>query len=787
MQSQDPRSRVIMADQSEDLPPSYSLTPNTTPSSPSARPFERMMEALTVRSAAVTTWSEQVEAEAEEGLQQEVSVGGTSLKLARLDYGMARDSVPPQERLQYQRGLRGTTLLRTAASRATVPCSDCEISRVCAGVPYGPGVKSLGWTKAEQKASLVVLDTVASMLVRGFRKGMSKMTLPKGSRVTLSEWPEQNLCHTEVGYTWWSAVLVAPSDNILRIMMHVDGTTLLDIMGGDEMLEARHRDPDLHSDLLVLLAGVQHAILADELSASYHLLQDASLATMRQHVSTTSAGSTDQGGYAGGGPNHALWSEGEYLSDDLVQDRRVPTAYYDANLDLTAYGLASAGDLPPTLLVALGANGGKSITGSVLTLRNSSAAGGFFLAVTSATANAKPYALEKSLKLGATVRDGLFSPACVGALCSRAPGLVGVVIDNEYIAMQTVLVRLDPEDPLVLYDRDPYRLYEYVWDLCGVMGWRVKAADGYTMEVYSGETRLGDVAVRYGAAVGPRWLRLLTLAEIEPQKSRWSPELLLDYGASGLGRYLLREYILAGRFAGFKSLMMHTEGYFAEAARSIASPKPNAPAAKLPVSYVIDTEYLTRKLPDGSIERFVYALGLAKFYAGNYVGSALVVDQSPELEQFIQDNEHLAGTKPMKVLASLREEIAPRASLCNGNPSALLAELRIAARSPEVRLYAKGADAERELLSSKLARGTRLFRRANLAAPLRVPLHELGAMVPRYEELAAKHDWDPAHNPAKECVLFGIEAGLGDALPTERAVGLDDMYTLLPQMSTQVV
>nr|QJW39306.1 hypothetical protein [Alternaria alternata chrysovirus 1] len=774
-----------MSHQSEDHPPSYTQSVSSVPGSPAGRPFERMMEALTVRSAAVTTWAEQVEAEAEVGLQQEINVSGTSLKLTRLDYGMARDSVPPQERLQQQRGLRSTTLLRTSGTRQIVPCSTVEISRVCAAVPYGPGVRSLGWTKAEQKASPAVLDTVASMLTRGLKSGLSRTTLPHGTRVTLSEWPEQNLYHTEAGYTWWSLVLVGESENIMRVMLHMDGLTMLDIAGGQELLDARAEDSSLHSDLLILLAGIQHAILADELAASYHLLQDASLAGMRQHVAVTSTQATDQGGYTGGGPHHALWSEGEYLSDDLVQDRRVPTAYYDANFDLTAYGLASAGDLPPTPLVVLGTNGGKAVTGSVLVIRNASSDGGFFLAVTSATANAKPYALEKSTKLGATVRDGLFSPACVGALCSRASGFVGVVVNGEYIALQTVLANLTVGEPIVVHDRDPYRLYEYVWDLCGVMGWHVKAADGYMMDVYSGQTQLGTVAVRYGACVGPRWMRLLAPCALETRKSRWSPELILDYGASGLGRYLLREYIVAGRFAGFKNLMMHTDGYFAEAAKSIAAPLPNAPAAKLPVSYVIDTEYLTRKLPDGTLERYVYALGLAKFYAGNYVGSALVVDQSPELDQFIEDNGHLAGSRPMRMLLDLKEEIGPRASLCSGNPSALLAELRIAARSPEVRLYAKGADVEKELLSSKLTRATRLFRRAPVAE--KIPLHELGAMVPRYEELARKYDWDTSHNPAKECVLFGVEAGLGASVPIENAVGLDDMYILLPQMATQVV
>ncbi|WAO97412.1 P4 [Setosphaeria turcica chrysovirus 1] len=768
--------------------PSYSTLAGGAVSD-SAPSFSRAVEEMTSRSARIRLWSEEVEEEEElgaAGLQQEVPAGGATLKLTRVDYGMARTDVPPQERLQQQHGLRSTTLLRTSASRRMVPCRATEISRTCAGVPYGPGVRALGWTKGEMKVASPVLDAVASSLIRALLAGTGEAVLASGTTLSVWEWPEQNLFSVVDGFRWYCVMLRSRRGNALRLMVQMDDGHVLDIAGHDALGEVRDTDPGLHGDLLVVLAALQLAFISHELRASYHLLQDASLAAMRAATVVGARSARDGGTYSGGGPHHALWSEGAYLSDDLVQDRRVPTAYYDASLELVSYGLVSAGDVAPTLLVLLGSNGGKAVTGSVLVVRNLDS-GGFFTAVTAATANTKPEALEKAVKLGALVRDGLFSPACVGALGSARAGVVNAVVDGRALEVRTLLEDLDPERPLVVSDRDPYRLYEYVWDLCGVMGWTAEGADGYTISVSSGSLHLGDVAVRYGARTGPRWAQLLKRLPRETRRHVMSPELLMDYGASGLGRYLLREHISCGRFVGFKKLTLHTEGYFSEAALSIVAPSPDRPAARLPTSYVLDTEYLTRKLEDGTVERYVYAVGLAKFYDGRYIGSSLVMDDSPELAEFLRDNESLAGTKAMSMLASLRASVLARnrATLYAGNPSELLREVRRAARHPDVRVYAKGADAERELLASTLVRATRLFRRAGNTPPVR--MYELGAFVPRYELLAGKHGWERVHDPAREAVLFGFEAGLATELPMEGVVGLDDAVTLLPAVAEQVV
>nr|WRW25204.1 P3 [Bipolaris maydis chrysovirus 2] len=771
-----------------DAPPSY-REGTASSASGSVASFSRAVGEMTARSARIRLWSEEVEQEEDlgsSGLQQEVVVGGTALKLTRVDYGLARSDVPPQERLQQQRGLRATTLLRTSASRRLVPSRANEISRTCAGVPYGAGVRALGWTKNEMKVAPPVLDACASLVIRGLSRGNASGVLPSGSALSIWEWAEQNLYSVVDGFLWHCIQLVSPTGNELRVMVQVGDGHVLDVAAHDNLGDARARDPGLHSDLLVVLAALQLALISHELKASYHLLQDASLHAIRAATSVSPQAAVDNGSYSGGGPHHALWSEGTYLPDTLVQDRRIPTAYYDASLELVSYGLISAGDVAPTLLVLLGSNGGKAVTGSVLVVRNLDS-GGFFTAVTASTANTKPEALEKATKLGALVRDGLFSPACVGALGSARAGVINVIVDGRALEVRTLLEDLDPERPLVVFDRDPYRLYEYIWDLCGVMGWTAEGADGYTISVSSGSLHLGDIAVRYGAREGPRWAQLLKRLPRETRRHVMSPELLMDYGASGLGRYLLREHIAAGRFVGFKKLTLHTEGYFSEAALSIVSPSADKPVARLPTSYVLDTEYLTRRLPDGTLERYVYAVGLAKFYDGRYIGSSLVMDASSELEQFLMDNASLKDSKPMRALQTLRESVAARnrMALYAGNPSELLREIRRAARHPEVRVYAKGADAEREILASHLTRATRLFRRSGASPP--VHLHELGAFVPRYELLATKHGWDRSHDPAREAVLFGFEAGLATELPQQTVVGLDDAVTLLPSVAEQVV
>jgi hypothetical protein len=691
----------------------------------------------------------------------------------RVDGVVKSAAVVPGLLLERQRGLGQTTILRSRGGTREVVRAGADEFRMCCGLPYGAEVRSLAWTDKDIKGAGVTtseVDRMAADLHKAIKAEVGTLTR-LGVKFPVYESFEQDLYISgkKHGRVWYT-IHVSPQAQLFLCM---DGSTVIDVATPSALGALRESGGRDYADLLAISAAIQNLAVAGTWKMDFTMLQDASWRRAATQAVRTGSSSVSRDAWTGGAPPQIFDSLGRLLSAEVVEDRRVPACHAVPGMGI-GHGFMSAGEVPPSIVVALGTDGGKAITGSVLCIRNMSTSGGFFLITTSLTANMVCRPLRQGPKLSPMTRDGLFSPTCTAALYGDRAGGVFVVADGIKIGTQTILNQLSQSRPTIVTARDVYAAYRYVLDLVALQGWEAESR-GRAISVAVSGRWIGDVLIRYGDSPTPRWQ--VASAALSADITSGS-EVIMDYGCSGLGRALLSSFIHCGRFRGISDLMLNRSGPFSEIAEQVVAQKYNQVQGVLPVptTYVIDSEYMTRRADDGSVERYVYALGIAKMRCGEYLGSATILDESPILDEFIAANPESAS-----------RELANYAALqttCNrGDIGYAVGQLAKLAQLPSVQIYAKGRNAESELLSSEYIGATRLFRRQGAPCDR---VRELGHLVRNYSESSRQYAWPSDHNPGRECVLFAKEAGLLDELPDPGEVGYDSLTLLLASAPNQV-
>ncbi|ALO50151.1 ORF3 [Penicillium janczewskii chrysovirus 2] len=679
-------------------------------------------------------------------------------------------------------GLGATTLARATGLRRTTGAvfpPECEDGGHLCGIPFGPRVFAATWVDADiaygsSEPMRRCSDNAIRSLLRTLDGSEGAFTLPSETRCQVYRSMDQHMyLQPDEGFFWVTFQVRVEAQ--LMVYGHPDGR-IRDVAVARDLRAMRSADVSAYRDMLVVLAGIQQAIVFGELGCVLTVLHDCPLGEIKQSVHRHPGGGVVTAGHTGS-PVQILDTSGTWLPTPAQLHHQRVSAATSFPEGTVAHGVVSASEVMPTLVVGLGANGGKSLTGSVLCVRVLEAgfAGARNLVTTSTTANAPLPMFKRGMALAPCARDGLLSHTCAAALYGDGLGGVFVYPDGVRVAVDTVLSKLRSDGHAWVYARDVVATKQYVLDLISLQqGWdRQLDNDGAITVLDSRREIIGSVYVLPGAGSQPRWA---TVLEGVTMPTKCGSELWLDHGVSGLGRYLLANHITNGRFTSALSrLAFNWKGPFQASTAAVSAAKTLGVSAglQLPISYVVDTEFISRKGPDGNLDRYVFAVGVARFHDGQYQGSMTVVDTSAEFHEFAAANRSKLG----RHMASW--EVLQRGAK-HGDPTVVLERLREVAADTNVRVYAKGYDAESEILVSEPVGATRLFRRQ---AGNRAPLRELGLLTRGYDELAREIGWPTDHDPGRECTLFGYTAGLCDSLPPLREIGNDSIHAVLGSMS----
>ncbi|AWC67509.1 hypothetical protein KM761_s3gp1 [Betachrysovirus aspergilli] len=717
----------------------------------------------------ILNWADDVEEAILRGeLYHADSVDASAPMVQRLDIELqARDAVSRRTKAA---GLGTTSILRGPAGAEALAqgsATDQALQHIC-GLPSGTGVTSSTWTDADIRgyATEAQLDKIEKAIWSALDKSVGRAQLPSGCSLDVCEYSEQNLFIPASRTGRWYACYVRPE---VLVLVYARGRYVHDVAVNTHLTRLREHDTTAYRDVLAVLAAIQVGVVYGRFICPFVLLQDAAIKDILKSAQRSGHSSIVRPDhYFGGGPLQVADSHGSLTHDQaLGRDRRSPVTFWHPD-GVAAQGVVGVADVPASLVVGLGANGGKALTASTVAVRVAGT-GEVCLVSTTATANAPLDMLRTAIKTPPCVRDGLYSPACTAALYGDGAGSVYVSVDGKRIGVETCLTLLRPGVEVVVRGRDTLSLAQMLLGLVALQQWTSEIGGGGEIHVTKGGEPWGTLKVRPGVDLLPRWAAALrTPAAIRGHAS----ELWMDHGCSGLGRYLMQDYIKHGRFVGFQQFRVNKRGPFREAVRETLQQKVQRPhgGITLPVSFVLDTEFFSRRTTTGHVERYVYAVGVARFYAGEYQGSLTVVDNSPELGTFMETNGS-AVRRYKDNWQTLVDGGCPQ-----GNPADVLAKLRELSDLPGVRIFAKGADAEAEILASDVDGATRLFRRQG---KLRAPVRELGHVAAKYEEYARGADWDETHDPGREAVLFGYACGLCERLPDPSEIGGDPARLLL--------
>nr|BBC45615.1 80 kDa protein [Alphachrysovirus aspergilli] len=642
-----------------------------------------------------------------------------------------------------------------------------------AGLPYGDHVRGACWTDAHLKAGGPNAHSRWAKALRELDRGHKRFDLADRGLVVYFQ-PRSGAQHNVEHRLAEVAVQASPEFQVSLFIERGSYNEVTDCYLSCDVLALRQSAPVVADVLVEIIAGFMICLVDGTYQLpSVLMLTSSGLKQMKSQLQRTQYGAN----LAEVAPTaaHALSSNPVELSD-VATGRFVDFCYWRRGAGVH-HGRVRAADVPPAGLVLLGANGGLSLSGAVMALR-SSTTGAISLITTSAVAGMTFLPIIQDKKHAPCVRDGLMSPIACAALRGSVEGDLSVTVDGVTTKVRSFLSENQSGGRISVNTLDLCGTRSGIEDIAIICGYSVRQGTDHCPHVIL--TREGfelRVDLNYRFDSGLRWEPLLSLPErIGPVRALGNAyddsELGIDYGASGIGRYLLRHYTRGGILTS-RRIKVDTKGRFSHLTykeggkRVIAAPVANI------VNYVIDTEYATVKRGTDTLT-YVYALGLAKFCGGRYMGSVSVMDTEEHINTFLNtlsegDRRMHADTVQrlrelnvyeedmVRVLETVREQLFGK---------------------PNVRVYAKGREAEERLMRSSLVGGTRLFRRqAEAAGPV---LNELGALLPRFEELARMQGWQQAHEPAHEAVLFGYYAGLATALPEEHLVGADTLHSILP-------
>jgi hypothetical protein len=247
-----------------------------------------------------------------------------------------------------------------------------------------------------------------------------------------------------------------------------------------------------------------------------------------------------------------------------------------------------------------------------------------------------------------------------------------------------------------------------------------------------------------------------------------SSELMLATGLSSVARYMMCGSIRHGRLdRRITALLRPRVPYFGSDTWQFCAGN-LAVLEAAPVDYVVDLEYATTTDEAGNKGTLIFGAGIAKFTEGRYLGSTLGVDTSvPGALAMSRAKSHATTTG---VYAKLIKERAAATA------DEVVAKARALAENPKARVFCKGRDNDARLLAAAKLPKSCLYATSSRATPLR----EIGHLSPKSEVIAAAVGWDQWHNPAKECVLFALAAGLCTEPPDEKVIGQSELLVLDP-------
>nr|QKK35386.1 hypothetical protein [Erysiphe necator associated chrysovirus 1] len=666
----------------------------------------------------------------------------------------------------------GTRLRRDAFISAKLNVNGAHM-----GLPYGPDVAAIAWADADLASGNLPPMNVALVggkLIGALHGGLDEevrirsaykddtpfvLLASPGYEVSTRNGPvtDSEFFELRVG----NDVLIAVYYQAERGEFTVNDVVLAD--------KTRRRlvDGQVRRQTSAALSCLQYAMLQGLMLHDITMLANSGLKEMKRVVSRSETGVSlrmplEARSYAVG----ALFCEPKPEFHEAKGDVKVDVIY-ETNGNV-AHGTVNAWDVPSTLIVALGSNSGKSLTGSSMVVRSESTQK-VFIHTTSGTSGLALRDLKNGRKCAPMVRDGLLSPLCCAALKGLGDGSLTVQVDDDIIHQRTILTDLSAGERRVVVARDVESVLRGIYDVSMLNGFGTHII-GNTVHI-DGAT----VTVMYGPASGPRWLSLLSDQFELLQEELQASEEYMDHGCSGLARHMLRQYIDGARLVNCDRIVLPKCSHFSSFRKEITAGRRAGLGAvqHRRVDFVVDFEYYTAK--DGQATRCVpYAIGVAKYVAGNYIASAamMVTDEQLRAERRVRK---FSPTTEMAVKALGKSDIK------RGPILDLVLALREAIQDPSVRVYCKGRDNDSVMTKGDYCENMRWFT-ANGADDR---LRELGPMTDRYEVLAARQGWSALHNPAREAVLFAHECGIGNELPDEADAG-NDSWTALRHVHTAV-
>jgi len=483
-------------------------------------------------------------------------------------------------------------------------------------------------------------------------------------------------------------------------------------------------------------------------------------------------------GWGEGADTHHMFGD-TTAPPERVLTQRVDVAHYNVVTGVS-HGRIAAGDVGPALVVYSGHNGGKAIVAGALSVYSEADGYIYTHASTDLAKMHKATFFHESRKHAPCVRDGLLAAYLVAGLQGDGEGRVQLcVVNGPVFAAKTIWYDLlrkvtEPGSGAAVYDtiytRDPMPAYRSLIATALMQpDWSVEANDTDGSAVVSVKRNnveyTMEVAVRHGPSIVPRWADVLSVDETAVTDWYDCSELGLDYWCSGLARYILRDHIRYGKVSLSGKLSVPASNVF----HSLLVKMGRGTATV--TDYIVDLERFNKKI-DGAGYSYVYAIGVVKVRGGECIGSSLIVDDNPDLEEMINtatlNDEHRLNA------ATLHNSGARR-----GVAGDYLDRLRdVVKANPSVRVFGKGVDDDDATMQGDHNLSTRLFKRKNVHPDAR-EIRELGSLMERVEGLAAKQGWPTTHNPAAEAMLFAHAAGMVNTLPAYGDVGQDTMESVL--------
>jgi hypothetical protein len=245
-------------------------------------------------------------------------------------------------------------------------------------------------------------------------------------------------------------------------------------------------------------------------------------------------------------------------------------------------------------------------------------------------------------------------------------------------------------------------------------------------------------------------------------------ELMMATGLSSVARYMMCNSIRHGRLdRRITALLRPKVPYFGHDTWQFCAGN-LAVLEAAPVDYVVDLEYTSTVDDAGNKGTLIFGAGIAKFTEGRYLASTLGVDRS------VPCALAMARAKPHASTTGVYTQLLKASAVATAEE--VVAKARQLAANPKARVFCKGRDNDARLLAASKIPRSILYATSSQATPLR----EIGHLSPKSEVVASAVGWEQWHNPAKECVLFALAAGLCTEPPDEAIVGQADPLVLDP-------